>query len=122
MFVNKMSFLILNVKEIVKTIKKAVCIPSTRMEAVFEGKVTYPTRGIMIKPCNERLMILKSNSIEHNRNNPFPTLMSPLMMKMILYTDRDLELHQANPSPVRKSIFTKRNAGALLAKEWELML
>ena len=57
MFVNKISFSILNVKEIVKTIKKAICIPSTRMEAVFEGKVTYPTRETMIKPCNERLMI-----------------------------------------------------------------
>ena len=57
MFVNKMSFSILNVKEIVKTIKKAVCISSTRMEVVFEGKVTYPTRETMIKPCNERLMI-----------------------------------------------------------------
>ena len=57
MFVNKISFSILNVKEIVKTIKKAVCIPSTRMEAVFEGKVTYLTRETMIKPCNERLMI-----------------------------------------------------------------
>ena len=54
MFVNKMSSSILNVKE--KTIKKAVCIRSTRVEAVFEGRVTYPTSNIMIKPCNERLM------------------------------------------------------------------
>ena len=37
MFVNKISFSILNVKEIVKTIKKAMCIPSTQMKAVFEG-------------------------------------------------------------------------------------
>ena len=57
MFVSKMSFSILNVKEIVKTIKKAVCIPSIWMEAVFEGKETYPMREIMIKPCNKRLMI-----------------------------------------------------------------
>ena len=57
MFINKMSFSILNVKEIVKTIKKVVCIPSTQMEAVFEGKVTYPTRETMIKPYNKRLMI-----------------------------------------------------------------
>ena len=35
MFVSKMSFSILNV---VKTIKKAVCIPSIQMEEVFEGK------------------------------------------------------------------------------------
>ena len=56
MFVNKMSSSILNVKEIEKTIKKAVCIPSTRVEAIFEGKVTYPTSNMMIKPCNERLI------------------------------------------------------------------
>ena len=56
MFVNKMSSSILNVKEIEKTIKKAVCIPSTQVEAVFKGKVTYPKSEIMIKPCNERLI------------------------------------------------------------------
>ena len=28
--------------------------------------------------------------------------MSPPMMKKILYTDRGLELHQANPSPMKK--------------------
>ena len=39
--------------------------------------------------------------------------MSLPMMKKILYIDNGLELHQANPSPVRKSIFTKGNAGAL---------
>ena len=55
MFVNKMSSSILNVKEIVKTIKKAVCIPSTRVKVVFEGKVTYPMNKMIIKPCNERL-------------------------------------------------------------------
>ena len=57
MFINKMSFSILNVKEIVKTIKKAVCIPSTQMEAVFEGKETYLMKETMIKPCNKKLMI-----------------------------------------------------------------
>ena len=56
MFINKMSSSILNVKEIGKTIKKAVYIPSTRMEAVFKRKVTYFTSKMMIKPCNERLM------------------------------------------------------------------
>ena len=117
MFANKISFSILNVKEIVKTIKKAICIPSTRMEAVFEGKVTYPTRETMIKPCNERLMIWRSNFVEHNRNDPLLALMSPPKMKKILYTNRGLELHKVNPSPVRKSIFTKGNIGALLAKE-----
>ena len=55
MFVNKMSSSILNVKEIGKTIKKAVCIPPIWVEEVFEGKVTYPTSKIMIKPYNERL-------------------------------------------------------------------
>ena len=57
MFVNKMSFSILNVKEIVKTIKRAVCIPSTQMEVVFEGTETCPMKETMIKPCNKRLMI-----------------------------------------------------------------
>ena len=56
MLVNKISSSILNVKEIGKTIKKAVCIPPTRVEVVFEGKVTYPISKVMIKPCNERLM------------------------------------------------------------------
>ena len=117
MFVNKMSSSILNVKEIMKTIRKAVCIPSTQVEAVFEGNVTYPMSNMMIKSCNERLMTRRSNSVKHNRSDPFPALMSLPMMKKILYTDKSLELHQANPSPVRKSIFTEGNVEALLAKE-----
>ena len=56
MFVNKMSSSILNVKEIVKTIKKAMCIPPTQVEVVFEGNVTYPMSKVMIKSCDERLM------------------------------------------------------------------
>ena len=56
MFINWMISLSLNVKEIGETIKKAVCISPTRMEAVFEGNATYPTSKMMIKPCNERLM------------------------------------------------------------------
>ena len=57
MFVSKTSFLILNMKEIVKTMKKVVCIPSTQMEAVFEGREMYLLKGTMIRPCNKRLMI-----------------------------------------------------------------
>ena len=72
---------------------------------------------VMKKPCNERLMIWKSNFDRQNRSGPLPALMSLPMMKKILYTDNDLELHQANPSPIRMSIFTKGNARALLAKE-----
>ena len=56
MFINWMISLILNVKEIGETIKKAVCISPTRVEAVFEGNAMYPTSKMMIKPCNERLM------------------------------------------------------------------
>ena len=56
MFVNKMSSSILNVKEIEKTIKKAVCIPPTRVEVVFEGNVMYPMSKVMIKSCDKRLM------------------------------------------------------------------
>ena len=57
MFVSQMSFSILNMKEIVKTIKKAVCIPSAQIEVVFEGIETYPMKETIIKPCNKRLMI-----------------------------------------------------------------
>ena len=56
MFINRMISSTLNVKEIGRTIKKVVYIPSTQVEAVFEGKVTYPTSEMMIKSCNERLM------------------------------------------------------------------
>ena len=56
MFINRMISSTLNVKEIGKTIKKAVCIPSTKVEAVFEGKVTSPTSEMIIKSYNERLM------------------------------------------------------------------
>ena len=56
MFINRMISSTLNVKEIRRPIKKAVYIPSTQVEAVFKGNVTYPTSEMMIKPCNERLM------------------------------------------------------------------
>ena len=56
MFINRMISSTLNVKEIGKTIKKAVYIPSTQVEAVFEGNVTSPMREMIIKSCNERLM------------------------------------------------------------------
>ena len=56
MFINRMISSTLNVKEIERTIKKAVYIPSTQVETVFEGNVTYLTSEMKIKPCNERLM------------------------------------------------------------------
>ena len=56
MFINRMISSTLNVKEIGKTIKKVMCIPSTQVEAVFEGKITSPTSKMIIKSCNERLM------------------------------------------------------------------
>ena len=56
MFINRMISSTLNVKEIGRTIKKVVYIPSTQVEAIFERKVTYPTSEMMIKSCNERLM------------------------------------------------------------------
>ena len=56
MFINRMISSTLNIKKIGKTIKKAVCILSTQVEAVFEGKVTSPTSEMIIKSCNERLM------------------------------------------------------------------
>ena len=56
MFINRMISSTLNVKEIEKTIKKAMYIPSTQVEAVFEGNVTSPMSEMIIKSCNERLM------------------------------------------------------------------
>ena len=56
MFINRMISSTLNIKKIEKTIKKAVCIPSTQVEAVFEGNVTSPTSEMIIKSYNERLM------------------------------------------------------------------
>ena len=56
MFINRMISSTLNVKEIGRTIKKAVYIPSRQVEAVFEGKVTSPMSEMIIKSCNERLM------------------------------------------------------------------
>ena len=47
---------ILNVKEIGKTIKKAVYIPPIQVEAVLEGEATSPTGEMIIKQCSERLM------------------------------------------------------------------
>ena len=56
MFINWMISSTWNIKKIGRTIKKAVYIPSTQVEAVFEGKVTYPTSEMIIKSCNKRLM------------------------------------------------------------------
>ena len=42
MFINRMISSTLNIKEIRRTIKKAVYIPSTQIKAIFEGNVTYP--------------------------------------------------------------------------------
>ena len=36
---------------------------------------------------------LKNNSVEHNRSDPLPALMSPPTTKKILYIDRGLEPH-----------------------------
>ena len=113
-----MSSSILNVKEIRKTIKKVVYIPSMQVEAVFE-EATSPTSEMIIKPCNEKLMTLRSNSVEHNRGDPLPALMSLSMMKRTPFTDRGQELHQVKPSPIMKSLITGENVEALLVEEWE---
>ena len=55
-FINKKISSILNVKEIGKTIRKAVYIPPIQVEAVLEGEATSPTGEMIIKPCSERLM------------------------------------------------------------------
>ena len=48
---------ILSLKRIWKIIKKTAYTQSTQVEAVFEGKVMQFMSRVMIKPCNERLMI-----------------------------------------------------------------
>ena len=101
---------ILNMREIGKTIKKAVYIPPIQVEAIFEGEATSPTNKMIIKPCNERLMTWWSNSIEHNRSDPLPASMSLPMIKRTLFTDRGQELYQANPSPI--SVHTTHTSGS----------
>ena len=109
---------ILNMREIGKTIKKAVYIPPIQVEAIFEREATSPTGKMIIKPCNERLMTWWSNSIEHNRSDPLPAPMSLPMIKRTLFTDRGQELHQANPSAMMKSAITGENAEALSSTRW----
>ena len=109
-------------KEIEKTLKKAVYIPPIQMEAIFEREATSPTGEMIIKPCNKRLMTWRSNSIEHNRSEHLPAPMSLPMMKRTLFIDKGQELHQANPSPTMKNALTEENVEVLLAKEWELTL
>ena len=69
------------------------------------------------KAMQQEIDDLKKQLRQAQQKCPLLALMSLSMMKKILYTDNSLELHQANLSLVRKSIFTKRNAGVLLTKE-----
>ena len=69
------------------------------------------------KAMQQEIDDLKKQLRQAQQKCPLLALMSLPMMKKILYTDNSLELHQANLSLVRKSIFTKRNAGVLLIKE-----
>ena len=69
------------------------------------------------KAMQQEIDDLKKQLRQAQQKCPLLALMSLPMMKKILFTDNSLELHQANLSLVRKSIFTKRNAGVLLTKE-----
>ena len=62
------------------------------------------------KAMQQEIDDLKKQLRQAQQKCPLLALMSLPMMKKILYTDNSLELHQANLSLVRKSIFTKRNA------------
>ena len=97
-------------------------IPPIQVEVAFEGEATSSTGEMIIKPYNKRLMTWRINSIEHNKSDPLPAPMSLPMMKRTLFIDRGQDLHQANPSPMIKSVITKENTEALLAKELEMTL
>ena len=116
-FVNKTNSTILSVKRIWTITRKAACKRSIQVEVVFEEKVMQCVSKVMEKLCNERLMIYKGNFVEHNGSNPLPALMFLLMTKKILSTDNGQELHLVSLFPVRRSIYTKGNAGVHLAEE-----
>ena len=97
--------------------RKAACKRSTQVEVVFGEKVIQCISKVMKKLCSERLMIYRGNFVDHNGSNPLPALMFLLMTKKILSTDNGQELHLVGLFPVRRSIFTKGNAGLHLAGE-----
>ena len=58
----------------------------------------------------------------HNGSEPFPILISPLMMKRILVTGEGQELHQASIFPTTKNTIINVDKRAHLAKVWEMTL
>ena len=69
------------------------------------------------KTMQQEINDLKMQLCRTQRSSPLLALMSPPMTKKILYTDRGLELHQVNPSPVKKNILIEGNAGVVLVRE-----
>ena len=69
------------------------------------------------KDMQQEIDDLKKKLCRAKQKWSLPSLMSLPMMKKTLYTDNGLELHPASLSLVRKSIFTKGNAGVLFARE-----
>ena len=58
----------------------------------------------------------------HNRNEPLPILISPLLMKKMRVIGKGQELHQVSLSPTMKSTTTSKGTKAHLVKAWEMML
>ena len=54
------------------------------------------------KTMQQEINDLKMQLCRTQRSSPLLALMSPPMTKKILYIDKGLELHQANPSPIKK--------------------
>ena len=93
-----------------------------RLQMLHAGGSDFWRKGHAVhKQCDEKAMQREidelKRQVEHNGSNPLPTLMFLLMTKKILSTDNDQELHLVNLFPIRRSIFTKGNAGIHLARE-----
>ena len=69
------------------------------------------------KTMQQEINDLKMQLCRTQRSSPLLALMSPPMTKKILCTDRGLELHQVNPSPVKKNILIEGNARVVLVRE-----
>ena len=111
-----MTFSILNVNEIGQNIEKVVCVLLIRVKAILEGEVIYPRGEMIIKACKRKLMISRRNYVMRNESDCLLVLTAPLMMKMMLVTDKGQELRRVNLSPATKSLTNDENTTAHPAK------
>ena len=58
----------------------------------------------------------------HGESEPPPTLMFPLMMKMMLVIDKGQEPYLASLSPTMRSTIANVGIRARLTKAWEMTL